>query len=165
MGEPSNAIVHRVVRDYVELGNLVATLRSEGCPSFPAIRFVSYHDNVVRILTCGDCPGCDAPWLRNICNKIFCNRATEVMARAIPAVKEVRPVYTFDDDFANIVSSLDIPSGIQFFLLYLVQCMTYSSKCLIFTPSSSPSPKYFHIAEITCPGSKVATKLVGMQCG
>ena len=99
---PSTELLRGVIQSYIEDGNLASSLRGEGCPSFPILRFVSYQDGVVRLLVGGDCPGCDSPWLRNICNRKFCKSATEVMQKAIPSVRDVVPVYTFDDDFITI---------------------------------------------------------------
>ena len=92
-----------VVQAYVDGGNLKAALTRDGIPSFETVHFISYTEGKLRLLICGDCPSCDAPFLRNICNQKYCNAALGVMKRSIPAVQKVTPVFTHDDDFFEIV--------------------------------------------------------------
>ena len=102
---PPSSLIENVITAYINDGNLSSTLNAEGCSCFPIVKFVSFRNGVVRILVAGDCPGCDSPWLRDICNKKFCLAATMVTSRAIPQVTKLQPVFTFDHDFSSIVAS------------------------------------------------------------
>ena len=97
-----NHLREQVLNAFIEGPLLTDQLKEAGKESFPIVRFVSFHNNVVRILVGGKCPGCDAPFLRNLCNQQFANIVHDILFASFPWVCRVKAVLTGDDDFYRI---------------------------------------------------------------
>ena len=98
------SLTRGLLRGYVEGSALRERLAANNIPCFPTVRYVSYIDRTLRLLVCGDCPGCAAPFIRNVCNVQFCDTCHELMKQAFPVIRKVVPVLTTDTDINEVVA-------------------------------------------------------------
>ena len=97
-------LTRRIMKSYIDGGGLKESLREAQLSCFPIVCYVSYCHCTLRILVCGQCPGCDAPFVRNICNARFCEEIKQVIQNRFPVTQHVKPVFTHNDDLASIVA-------------------------------------------------------------
>ena len=96
------------LRMFINGGHLQTVLRTNNLSSFSILKYVSYVNRTLRLLVCGDCPGCSSRVVRNICNVHFCNTVLTVMLPRFPRLLHVKPVLTHENDIAQVVNSYDL---------------------------------------------------------
>ena len=72
-------------------------------PYFPTIKYVSFQRGVLRMLVRGDCPGCDEPIIRNICNLKFAYYCHECLKLCFHVIDTVIPVTTHAANVEEVV--------------------------------------------------------------
>ena len=75
----------------------------------PIVRFVSVSpEGSLRVLVGGRCPSCGSKFIRNTCNKHFCDQVLEtIISDKFPGMlSSIKPVSTHDNDFGAIVKQI-----------------------------------------------------------
>ena len=67
------------------------------------VTYISFERGVLRILVCGEYPGCDGLSLRNICNIQFADCCHERLKLRVHDIERVVPVLTHDKDLGEVV--------------------------------------------------------------
>ena len=96
---------HHLLAEFINGGGFHAALNQTQMTCFPVMKYISLNDKTLQVLICGQCPGCNAPFVRNICNCCFCSEAIPIIKRRFPVINEMKPVLTTDHDVSAIVSS------------------------------------------------------------
>ena len=78
-------------------------IQAHGNDCFPILRYVSFNSRKLRLFVTGDCPGCDTPWVGNVCAVDFCTQCSDLITSRFPSVLTVILVLTQDIDFNMIV--------------------------------------------------------------
>ena len=66
------------------------------------VKYVSFERDVLRILVCGEYPGCDGSSLRNIYNSQFTNCCHERLKLRFHDIVRVFPVLMHDRDLGKV---------------------------------------------------------------
>ena len=100
-------ITLRMIQPFVDTGRIQQEMLTENKPCPPIIRFVSYRNGTLRLLTAGKCPGCQSTHLRNICIAQFVSFLCEPFIKSkFITVRHVGFVCTRDEDFVEVVEFL-----------------------------------------------------------